>query len=610
MELVYLRNYTHNNLKASGYYFSKNYHLTFDDTTLINYTKTNHKNIFSDNLVITAIVGENGSGKSSLLNYIYEFSNKRYYEYEEEDANTHCGSDFMIYKKDELCIKGDRYGIFDRDYKFQSNNDSVNCVLIDYDNKVISRDSYSEYSTLFKIISVLSKKDDILKYFDEKFIFKKFQLNIIREESKYFDEKKYPYSNFFLNLKEKITTLIKSKILPITASTTFPQINNELMYTTKNIELEIKISFLIKYINYLQERFISQSTSNEDFLNKEENFFQDLDFENMFKKILEFDAKINASNIFSSDLKEEVSVFLFFIEKLKNESDINMQSRYFYDKYNVIEYETSKTFNIKEDYILIQEIINKIESIKYSEFFKCFSFELLSYDSNVIFTELSSGEQNLINKYMLILYEVLFHNIELILLDEPDVLLHPNWAKKFIKKLVDIITQDSILKEKQLHIIMSTHSPFILSDLPKENIIFLENGKQVNPDIEQTFGANIHTLLSHGFFMKDGLMGEFAKGKIEEIKKFYDFNQKFKFRINAKEKIEERVKKYYLNRKEKFNHIQSIIGEPFLKTIMGNYLNELEQIFDTENYKLKQKEKLLSQFTKEELKTFLDEKDD
>ena len=32
-----------------------------------------------------------------------------------------------------------------------------------------------------------------------------------------------------------------------------------------------------------------------------------------------------------------------------------------------------------------------------------------------------------------------------------------------------------------------------------------------------TFGANIHTLLSHGFFMKDGLMGEFAKSKIDDV---------------------------------------------------------------------------------------------
>ena len=46
-----------------------------------------------------------------------------------------------------------------------------------------------------------------------------------------------------------------------------------------------------------------------------------------------------------------------------------------------------------------------------------------------------------------------------------------------------------------------------------------ENGlcKNVSKDIKlKTFGANIHTLLSNGFFMSDGLMGEFAKSKINE----------------------------------------------------------------------------------------------
>ena len=76
----------------------------------------------------------------------------------------------------------------------------------------------------------------------------------------------------------------------------------------------------------------------------------------------------------------------------------------------------------------------------------------------------------------------------------------------------------------------------------------------------------------------------------------------------SKEKIKERVKKYYLNKKEKFNHIQSIIGEPFLKTIIGNYLDEFEQIFDIENYKSNKKQKLLEQFSEKELEEFLESK--
>lgn len=76
-------------------------------------------------------------------------------------------------------------------------------------------------------------------------------------------------------------------------------------------------------------------------------------------------------------------------------------------------------------------------------------------------------------------------------------------------------------------IIITSHSPIILSDIPQENSIFLkrnEDGKIVQDKHGiQTFGANIYTLYKDAFFIKDGLaMGSFARGKInswiEEIK--------------------------------------------------------------------------------------------
>src|SRR5690606_21819261 len=96
-------------------------------------------------------------------------------------------------------------------------------------------------------------------------------------------------------------------------------------------------------------------------------------------------------------------------------------------------------------------------------------------------------------------------------------------------------------------------------------------------DITQTFGANIHTLLSNGFFMSDGLMGEFAKGKINEIKKFYEI---VKFLEPKNKKYKRILKILYLFKIKEFKHIQSIIGEPFLQTIIKNYLDELEILFN------------------------------
>ncbi len=99
------------------------------------------------------------------------------------------------------------------------------------------------------------------------------------------------------------------------------------------------------------------------------------------------------------------------------------------------------------------------------------------------------------------------------MIDEGEVTLHPEWQKSYIKYLIEFLERNFT---QNIHLILTTHSPFILSDMPKDNIVFLEKGKQVYPEID-TFGANIHTLLSHGFFMREGLMGEFAKQRLEQI---------------------------------------------------------------------------------------------
>lgn len=122
-----------------------------------------------------------------------------------------------------------------------------------------------------------------------------------------------------------------------------------------------------------------------------------------------------------------------------------------------------------------------------------------------------------------------YTNINL-LLDEIELGLHPNWQKNFVNFLIKVLNK---FKDTfTFNIIITSHSPFILSDLPKENILFLEKDEESGNCINATskvginpFGANIHTLLSHGFFMKDGLMGEFAKEKINDVINFLNNNE-------------------------------------------------------------------------------------
>lgn len=138
-----------------------------------------------------------------------------------------------------------------------------------------------------------------------------------------------------------------------------------------------------------------------------------------------------------------------------------------------------------------------------------------------------------------------------ILLDEPDLGFHPEWQRKFLFNFLTIL---KALNTGIEQIIISTHSPFILSDLPNDNIIYLrKEGKETislkKQEKPNSFGANIHELLSESFFLQNGLIGEFAKSKIKQMFDYFDKNKKL-------DKISE----------DEFEKILPIIGEPLISS--------------------------------------------
>jgi len=70
---------------------------------------------------------------------------------------------------------------------------------------------------------------------------------------------------------------------------------------------------------------------------------------------------------------------------------------------------------------------------------------------------------------------------------------------------------------RNINVILVTHSPFVLSDIPKTNVLFLKDGRPNYGMQMNTFGANIHHLLKNGFFLPGLPMGEFAHRKIDVI---------------------------------------------------------------------------------------------
>lgn len=149
---------------------------------------------------------------------------------------------------------------------------------------------------------------------------------------------------------------------------------------------------------------------------------------------------------------------------------------------------------------------------------------------NYPFNRLSSGEQQMIHSLLNITYHLYnitsvkkskrkkkYENINIIF-DEVELYFHPEFQRSFIKNLINSIQYFSNLN---FNIIFSTHSPFILSDIPTQNILRLKEGIVTNDlDGYNSFGANIHDLLSDEFFLEGNTIGAFATIKIDKILEF------------------------------------------------------------------------------------------
>ncbi|PQA89844.1 hypothetical protein B0A69_21995, partial [Chryseobacterium shigense] len=146
------------------------------------------------------------------------------------------------------------------------------------------------------------------------------------------------------------------------------------------------------------------------------------------------------------------------------------------------------------------------------------------------FNRLSSGEQQMMHSLLNITYHLYnitsvkksrrkkkYENINIIF-DEVELYFHPEFQRSFINNLINSIQYFSNLN---FNIIFSTHSPFILSDIPTQNVLRLKEGVAVNDlDGYNSFGANIHDLLSDEFFLEGNTMGTFASMKIDKIIEF------------------------------------------------------------------------------------------
>jgi len=95
MELVYLWIEDYKNIKKQGFNFSPKFDFQYDGREKnLTIKPQKYVNIFPDNFNVTVIVGENGSAKSALLEYMVK--NFYYYFYSDEGEKESYYYNFFI----------------------------------------------------------------------------------------------------------------------------------------------------------------------------------------------------------------------------------------------------------------------------------------------------------------------------------------------------------------------------------------------------------------------------------------------------------------------------------------------------------------------------------
>lgn len=204
---------------------------------------------------------------------------------------------------------------------------------------------------------------------------------------------------------------------------------------------------------------------------------------------------------------------------------------------------------------------------------------------------LSSGELALINLFgrlNSIKNEVRKNMV--LLLDEVDLGLHPEWQRKWVKNILPIIGKIMKSQNGSVRVVVTTHSPIILSDFMKKDIIYLPIDDSTEKS--RTFGQNIYTLFKDSFFL-EAPKGAFSEQVIEDLLNI--------FRSSSNEKtIQESgaykgfIKKYGLSGvpddtiREFFDELVDMIGEDIIRNHLkkqikkARWINESNDSLDYE----------------------------
>lgn len=160
--------------------------------------------------------------------------------------------------------------------------------------------------------------------------------------------------------------------------------------------------------------------------------------------------------------------------------------------------------------------------------------------------------------------KVNYHYVN-VMFDEVELYFHPELQRRFVEYIYKVLQNVELSNILGVNITLITHSPFVLSDIPEKNILFLSKEWQENP-FGHTYGANIHAMLNNRF-MLDSTIGEHSRKSIENLVKVYH------------QEDNEQRKRAFLSHKEQFAYLCSIIGDEYLSKTASRMYNEMRAMY-------------------------------
>lgn len=374
----------------------------------------------------TLMIGPNGTGKSQILSAIIEVLNYL--------ATVKANSEIKKPFKFNFILK---YLLFQKEYHFDSRSGELKFWLQG------TEASFSEIRLPDKILASSISLND--------------RYPILNTRSKFHNEH-YEYLGIRSSGNSAYISFHVKKII------------DSLSDSAKKLSTLPNIKMLFERLS-LQPKFIISFKPGRRFILKEENennIFKVIKSESAFRKY--FDDFIKGTREKRLDerrlskyekILSETNSLLNALKFLQTHSD-KFKQNYLYKiriNYN-INFDKAETLN---DFVNDSDALKTLREL---EILAVDKVNLAKKGTQFKFEQASSGEYHLLTSFLGIISKI--EDNSLVLIDEPEISLHPNWQMQFMDVLNHVFENF-----KTCHFIIASHSHFLVSDLENEKSAIL-----------------------------------------------------------------------------------------------------------------------------------------